>query len=1128
MDNICRIVKDFDRISRKMLQISASLSILTFISVQIFEKVFFMLIILLTTLFHFNASAMEFFTIRDANPSGSVAAVGSITIDFDRDVSALGQLDRALAPASVNCPINGSGQWVDPHTWSYNFDKKLPDGTKCEFVIKANLVSLKGAHYKGQMRFEFTTAAPKLLEINPAVVDVDGYALLVFSTPVREEFLPENAYFAVKNLKSPFPIKIIYDQKIKTEVGKKFYLQKDKLENSVLIKSVKKLPEGQEIIFVIEKGLMSKTGIASSEITRKDLKVMEPFRLKMTCSRVHADASCIPFSGINLESTSSFSVKQARKIVIKTTLDGKETILKPEIAHNLTTDENDEISYVAFKGPFPPLAKLTLEIPENFRDSNSRPLSNQSSFPLQFETDKYPPLAKFASGLGFYESKTTPAVPLTVRDVEADIEVATLNLQGNHSLPRRILNKMKTLTGLNSSLNYKDAVDWIIRADTHNREHSLLEDRHVEVQKIQRADSKKFEVIGVPLSTQGFFILEAKSMILGANLLQKPAPLFVSTVAVNSNLAVHTKYGKNSLQTWVTALDSTEVISEARVTAVNCAGKILGTGRTNSQGLATITVAKSTFQDDCSRKDPYHADKNIYSKFLSGVFIFAEKNSDFTFAHSSFEQGIEPWRFRLESASGDDSDVIYHTVFDRPLYRQQETVSMRHFFRSQIPTGLKNPKVEVTALKIQHDYHSEKIYELKPVVYADSTLSSTWQIPKDAPLGRYRVLFSGKIDNKKYKDLLLITFPVQEFRLPQLKANGKITYRFENAKRILQFHGNLRFMSGVAASNYPLKVSMKLREGGGHFFSSEKAKQFTFNSAPVKVGIQKERQSSASETEIPIAIKATDPLGSYSVEYLTPDKFTGNLDVILTSQFKDPNGEIQISSNRIYIPAANINVGIKKSRNDSGRNIIDVMTVDGFGKPVAGMDVAVDLFQTKTYTHRKKIIGGFYSYEFSSEIFSGQEFCKGRTNQAGLLRCENKTQAINSILGSVNYQARLTGKNISYAVVNDWLYTSEESRGKQEDSDRMDLILSQKSSEPGDVIRIDAVMPYENAMAWVTIESDDVIDQFLVPLTRKKPYFDLEVKRAYVPNAVVSVLAIRGRVGQPAPTAFVDLGPVTK
>ena len=71
-------------------------------------------------------------------------------------------------------------------------------------------------------------------------------------------------------------------------------------------------------------------------------------------------------------------------------------------------------------------------------------------------------------------------------------------------------------------------------------------------------------------------------------------------------------------------------------------------------------------------------------RFRAGDFRPA--GNDMSFVHTSWDDGIEPWRFQLPT-DWDPSFEIAHTIFDRTLFRPGETVHMKHLLRGRTLAG---------------------------------------------------------------------------------------------------------------------------------------------------------------------------------------------------------------------------------------------------------------------------------------------------------------------------------------------------------------------------------------------------------------------------------------------------------
>ena len=120
----------------------------------------------------------------------------------------------------------------------------------------------------------------------------------------------------------------------------------------------------------------------------------------------------------------------------------------------------------------------------------------------------------------------------------------------------------------------------------------------------------------------------------------------------------------------------------------------------------------------------------------------ARKGADFSFVHSSWQQGIEAWRFHLPS---DDQSPNFaaHTVLDRPLFRAGETVHMKHFIRAKTLAGFSIPGADdlPNSLSIRH-LGSDEHYDFDLSWHPDGTADLDWEIPKSAKLGEYQIVMT--------------------------------------------------------------------------------------------------------------------------------------------------------------------------------------------------------------------------------------------------------------------------------------------------------------------------------------------------------------------------------------------------
>ena len=194
---------------------------------------------------------------------------------------------------------------------------------------------------------------------------------------------------------------------------------------------------------------------------------------------------------------------------------------------------------------------------------------------------------------------------------------------------------------------------------------------------------------------------------------------------------------------------------------------------------------------------------------------------------------------------------------------------------------------------------------------------------------------------------------------------------------------------------------------------------------------------------------------------------------------------------------------------DKGR--VDLVALDLDGKPIAGQEVSVSAKRRLSYSHRRRIVGGFYAYENRDEYSDLGEVCKGITDVRGQLRCEPQTTGAGEIL--LLAEARDAQGNVVRAGSSFWSSgTGEDTWFAAGNQDRIDVIPEQKSYQPGETARLQVRTPFREATALIAIEAEGVIETFVRPLSRFKPVIDVPVKAEWAPNVYVSVLVVRGRV----------------
>jgi len=1055
------------------------------------------------------------------SPEGTVKSVRQVRVRFSEAMVPFGDPRAAALPFEMDCPQKGTARWVDERNWVYDFDQDLPGGVRCEFRVRQDLRALAGRPITGRSRFSFSTGGPAIRSSHPyegSGIDEDQIFILDLDCPATEASVLSNASFAVAGIASRVAARIVTgserEQILKSQHSYRY--TRISPENLLLLQARQTFAPRSKVSLVWGRGITSLSGVATDEDQVLPFITRPEFAATFHCQRENPEADCIPITPMRLSFPAAVNRADAARALLRGP-DGK--VWRPRLS--VDEDQDQYVYSIDFNGPFPERSTFSLEIPADIKDDARRPLINADKFPLTVKTDEYPPLAKFAADFGILELTDNPLLPVTLRNVEPSIAARMLAVEGGEGFvePRELSPDERVEAKLTGKI-YRVPSDkanqmlrWIVdlrRRTWEDREKSVFgpvtagKTKSFSVPKLE--GPKAFEVVGIPLKEPGFYVVELESEILGARLLGQPRPMYVPTTVLVTNLSVHFKWGIESSLVWLTTLDRAQPVAQASVEVRDCQGKTIWQGPTDRDGIARIEgLSSREGLPRCS-----------WNPLEQGLVVTAQAGNDMAFVHSSWNDGIERWRFQVPT-EWDRSLTRMHTVFDRTLFRAGETVHMKHILRRHLTAGFDLAQAPAgRPLVIQH-FGSQQRYELPVTWDAGGIAETTWNIPREAKLGQYAVNIEGLPPAGEFR--------VEEFRVPLMKGVIRPPSADQVAPTTLPLDLTVTYLAGGAASNLPVRIRHQLRPSyvGGF----EGYEDFAFANGKVREGLVREEEPEQEEresAEVRSMDLTLDKSGSARAAVADLPGIEKPMELFAELEFKDPNGEIQTVASTVPIWHADRLVAIKPASWQSSSESVRVLVAvtDLAGKPAPDTEVKVDLYQRKTYSHRKRLVGGFYAYEHSTEIKRLESFCEGRTDQKGLLTCDRAT----SVSGNLILQAvALDTRGRETAAFRDiWVAGDEAWWFRADDSDRMDVIPEAKRYEPGQRARLQVRMPFRQATALITVEREGIGETFVQQLSGNEPVIEIPMKGSYAPNVFVSVLALRGRVTDVQPTAMVDLG----
>lgn len=1092
-------------------------------------------------------------------PTGSVKKVQQVVVKFSTDMVPMGDPRSHKDPMQVKCEgkdaskkvelPKATARWVDGKTWSYDFASPLASGIQCTLTLVATK-DLAGQLITSLTSYRFSTGGPALLAVIPRYGDIEPEQFFVLQTdgPMDSKSVESLAYFESEKLQGKIPIRIITgndrEKVLRAAVGSDWHLshyrpllESKRPMNSIpefqtfmVIAAKNRFAESSKVVLHWPVGILSASQIPVEEPQKFQFDVIAPFEARFSCERNNPESPCNPILGMRLDFTRMVDRKKLAHVRL---VDEKGTAwtpseFNPQAKKQTYRDASDFIQTLTFEPPFPAMTKFKISLPSDLKDELGRNLANQAKFPLEVKTDDFTPLIKFASDFGILERNADPILPVSLRNVEKSIPAKRQSLLGKSVVVTSKASPSEIIQLYRGVLHKEGQYDL--------RSQPLLQDAKATPFKIEKPGSEKeFELVGIPLKEPGFHVVEMQSPKLGTALLDGP-PMYVSTAALVTNLAVHLKKGRESSAVWVTTLDRAKPVSGAEVSLLSVNGTVLATGKTDALGIWRTGEVKYP----CAWNSAERYEHDEYGSSCE-VYAFAKSGDDFSFVSSQWTRGIEEYRFNLSSEYLDANwgPVTAHAVLDRSLIQAGETLHFKTYLREYTEKGFRPFSVKRLPKRIQIVHRaSNKTFSI-PFVYDEKTGTAIgeFKVPKDATLGFYEIFLTQKEkgvsqateeeSDQEYdwQARSVGNFVVAEYRLPMMEATVKIQGAQLIQPKEAKVDLSANYLSGGPAADLKVKVRASINASSFHpdFSGSE---EYTFFSRPVKTGSREDEEHQA-ETDAGFVFNKDTKLDAKGGALTTVTDLP-NIEtvrsLVVEMEYRDPNGEIKTGRSETTLFPSEAIIGL---RSDSwlakaGKANVTGVVVNPSGKPIAGQAYVVEAFRREYLTHRKRLVGGFYSYDSSSKTVSLGKVCEGKSNAKGEFHCE----AAKLPSGSVTLQARTADSHGRPTLASVGLSIYEEgdfSWWTPSDNDRIDLLSEKKSYSPDETAKFVLRTPFPTATVLVTVDREGVLDAFVREVKRDNPVIEVPLKGHYAPNVFVSALAIRGRVGDPAPTALIDL-----
>ena len=1097
--------------------------------------IFAVLLLSLQTAFAQNKSSADKIKIT-ISPSGNIESVSQVQVNFSTAVIKLGDISADQNfPVESNCFLgengapNGNGYWVDEKTWVYTYEQPPVPNSLCQVSSKISFKTHTNKNLPAES-VSFKTLSSQVLKIFPHEydeIDAHQYFLIHLNGKADAAWVAQNVYFTIENIGDKVKPVIGTQAEIKdliSELSKKeghltWYLDgifqtennKDTAKplinynNFILLKSDRIFPRGSKVSLKWHADF--------------SFNVAKAFKANFTCERETAQSDCVPLGQMYVQFSDEISASELKNIYLQKS--NGEKIFPTELK---TANPKSTLAAANFKGPFLANTKYSL-IVNGVKSLNKEALSNQNSFPLKISTADLPSLLKVERNFMVLES-SNPTLPVTLRNIENPLKTKEYLPQ----LP--IKSSSLVLDGDNVSTILE-----LLRKARSADESKPLQDpksfKTIAFNVPKKLPNQSTEVIGVPLKGNGLHFLEFESHLLGQKLNYEPLVdknYYVRSLALVTNINLTMKYSNDEVLIWATSLDKGHPLYNINVGLFTADGGKVKEAKTNQAGLAYIKLNAS---EAAQLQKPFSG--GGYGPYSYGFFVFAKNDTDYSFIWSNDDEGLESYRFGL-SLPYQDEEIIHHAILERNLLRPNEVLRAKLLYRKIERKGLSIPNIALPK-KIQITDTMTDKKTLVPVKWDKANGSGIieWKIPESAQLGAYRISTPSKntlknktddyseegeaqditsnVDESDSATKIFGYFNVEEFKIPNIttQLTALNTPWIKAPKHDLEF--SAKYLSGGPAASLPIKVKHSI-ESSSLNIEDEDYTDFYWQSGEVKEGLTKYNSERNQSTQAQVNLYETklDKYGLAKISLQNVAYKNQPQSAVVSVEYTDANGEIKTVTRSYSLIGTNYLVGVRsKSWFQTAESFeYEAALLDAKQKPLANKAVTISLFKVDNYSTRKKILGGFYTYESFEEIVKVKDICTANTNAEGKVSCKGSDKSLGGeyvVQASFKDEKNNTvaTKMSSYLSGGDYWFGGS-------DSDRMDLIPFKKSYEPNETAEFQIRGPITEGQLLVTVERKGFYSHFVQEFNQKDPVVRIKILDDWAPNIVVSAILLRGRI----------------
>ena len=505
------------------------------------------------------------------------------------------------------------------------------------------------------------------------------------------------------------------------------------------------------------------------------------------------------------------------------------------------------------------------------------------------------------------------------------------------------------------------------------------------------------------------------------------------------------------------------------------------------------------------------------------LWLFASHKNGDAVMNSGWANGVEPWRFSINSDQNPRPRRYAAALFaERGIYRPGETVNLKGVARRL--SGGDWEALDLTAVQLSiFDSRGNRVFKTTVAVSAQfSSFDKSFVLPEGAATGVWHV----SADEPEADDASVARAVEEDEEGEYREYQGREKpFHFSETFRVEEFKPAAFEVKAVPlAGNYLLGDPFSAAIEGWYLFgapmSGAKADWslrlepasysppgydgFLFGSDRGAAGFYGMAAGSG-------AIEL-DSKGKGAAEVRLPEKLAGEgaLRAMLEAGVTDAERQRLFARGSAWVHRSELYLGIKASGGfvEAGKPwSAEVAAARPDGSSYEGAGVEAKLVKRQWFSSRRAGLGGRLEWvsESVDTVVSSAAFVSGaKPGVFGATPAEGGYYILK--VSGADSKGRRAETSFSFYVLG-----KGEAWWAQEDSDIIEVVPEKSEYRPGETARLMVKSPWEEALALVTVEREGVIDRWTKTTRGGADFIEVPLADRHVPNVYIGVILVHGR-----------------